>query len=361
MRVLHLEDSLLDHALAVRALRSSKVAVEVVRVETIPALLSHLECAGFDAVVADYQLPGFTALDAWSAVAHLEHKPPFVLLSGAIGEQAAVQAIQLGFSDYLGKHDVQALPRVLDRAMELHQKVREKLAAEQALSHSQAQLRALAEHLHTAIEQERLSIARDIHDDIGGTLTAAKLDLHWLQRHLQGPDVLSHLDSALAGVQQALDAGKRLMLNLRPSVLEGGLVAALWWLVQGFERRTGIPVQARLPQEMGIAHGGVLITAFRTAQEALTNIAKHAQCSQVLLEASCSQDVLTLEISDNGKGCSVQERNKQGSFGLQGLAERAHAVGGWIDIGVGPSGRGLALTLTIPLNGRAAPDETDAP
>lgn len=351
MRVLHLEDSLLDHALAVRILRTHCAQVDAIRVESIPSLLIQLESNDFDVVIADYQLPGFTALDAWSAAQALASKQPFVLLSGAIGEQAAVQAIHMGFSDYVGKHDMESLPRVLERAIAWHQKVREKLAAEHALSQSQAQLQALTEHLHTAIEQERVAIARDIHDDIGGSLTASKLDLHWLQRHVHAPDVQAHLDSALTGVQQALDASKRLMHNLRPSVLEGGLVTSLLWLIQGFERRTGLPVRVRLPQEMPLANDSVLITAFRTAQEALTNISKHAQCTHVFVEASCGQGVLTLEVSDNGHGCTPQERNKHGSFGLRGLMERAHGVGGWIDLGTGPNGQGFAVTLTVPLDG----------
>lgn len=349
MRVLHLEDSPLDHALAARALRMAHPQAEILRVESIEELLRELSDSAFDIILADYSLPGFTALDAWTATACISSPPPFVLLSGAIGEQAAVQAIQQGISDYVSKHDMHTLARVIERAIRQHQQTKEKKAADQALERSQAELRALTEHLHTAIEQERLTIAREIHDDISGALTAIKLDLHWLERNRGHSATTDHIHNALESVQLALEASRRLMANLRPPILEGGLPGALSWLAERFKRQTGITVEARMHGPLLTLNEDILITAFRTAQEALTNIAKHAHCSHVQLDANCSHEFLTLEISDDGRGCDPDDLAKPASFGLRGLGERARSVGGWLDVGRGNQGHGTAVTLTVPL------------
>src|SRR5690606_23027272 len=105
---------------------------------------------------------------------------------------------------------------------------------------SRERLAELAEHLQTSIEQERADIAREIHDDIGGALAAAKLDLAWVARRLEQPESAPHLENAMEMLQHALGASQRIMMNLRPPILDQGLVAAVQWLAEGFERRTRI-------------------------------------------------------------------------------------------------------------------------
>ena len=183
LKILHLEDSLADHGLARAALRRSGMACTLEQIDTLEAFQAATAHGSYDIILADYRLAGFTALDAWQHVAQLPQHPPFVLLSGAIGEAAAVDAMRLGIADYLSKDDMARLPQVIVRALEVHEarQMREQAVAE--LAASQRRLADLTEHLQTSIEQERAAIAREIHDDIGGALTAVRFDLAWIGRH----------------------------------------------------------------------------------------------------------------------------------------------------------------------------------
>jgi signal transduction histidine kinase len=348
MNILHLEDSELDHFLVNQSLSNLGLDFSSTRVDSMTDFKTHIASTSYDIVIADYQLPGFTAADAWHAAGDAVSSVPFVLLSGAIGESAAVEAIKLGFNDYLAKDEMEKLGRVLQRAIQTHHQQTEKIAADRELAISQKRLAALTEHLQTAIEQERAAIARELHDDIGSALTAAKLDIAWIQRRNVNADVDRHAATALECVESAMDASKRIMLNLRPSILDEGLYAAIHWLTQSFTKRTSIPVQLRLDPSQASFPNIVSLAAFRTIQESLTNITRHAKCTAVKVDVSATKDVLTIEVTDNGIGLSSADLQKARSFGLRGLKERANHAGGWMDISSSP-GSGTSITLSIPL------------
>ncbi|MDT8992916.1 histidine kinase [Curvibacter sp. APW13] len=360
MKILHLEDSPLDHALTLGALRRAGLSWDLRQVDSLEAFEAATGEVDVDLVLADYQLPGFTALDAWSRFPSDRERPPFVLLSGAIGEAAAVQAIQQGFADYLSKSDLQRLPHVVQRAVEFAAHQRAKERADRALAESQQHLARLTAHLQEVIEHERLSIAREVHDDIGAALTAAKLDVAWLQRRSESEQNRSHTESALASIQSAMDACRRLMLNLRPSVLDEGLAPAIRWLANDFSRRNDLPVSLRIREPLAPLPSNTMLVAFRTTQESLTNVAKHAQCTRVTIDVSSDEGVLTVEVTDNGQGMERHATQKAQSFGLRGLHERAQSVEGWLDVSSAP-GQGTSITLSIPLGSANAPDQENAP
>ena len=348
IRILHLEDSALDHELVQRTLQKSGLIFDMVRVDSLDEFGQALAVASFDAILADYRLSGFTAIEAWEVLRKIPLRPPFILLSGAIGETAAVQAIKLGMSDYLLKDDMGKLAHVIERAIEVQEARHAKERARAELAASERRLEKFTEHLQAAIEQERAAIAREIHDDIGGSLAAIKFDLSWLDRHIDDPVAQAHIQAAAEMLQHAIGASQRIMMNLRPAILDQGLEAAVQWLTSSFERRTAIKVNVRSSHQLPRLNKDVELTAYRTAQEALTNIAKHAECSQVNIELSDAEEVLTLEISDNGRGIAKSELDKPKSFGLKGLQERARTVGGWLDIST-RSGKGTSIILSIPL------------
>jgi signal transduction histidine kinase len=301
-----------------------------------------------DVVLADYNLPGFTATDAWAALSPEGRSAPFIVLSGAIGESAAVEAIHLGISDYLHKDDLSKLPRVILRALEVQNARLAKAKADEELAASEKRLAEFASNLQVAIERERAAIAREIHDDIGGSLAAAKLDMAWLARHVGEEKALAHVQAASDMLQHALGASQRIMLNLRPSILDQGLCAAVQWLASSFEKRTGIKTTFRTSNDDLNPSKSIQLTAYRTAQEALTNISKYAHCSTVHIDISDAGEYLTLEVRDNGVGISPENLNKTTSFGLRGLQERAKTVGGWLDISTRIGG-GTSLVLSVPL------------
>lgn len=359
IRILHLEDSIVDHELVQRALRRSGLDFTIERVETLDDFRQMIKSQAFDAIVADYRLRGFTAIDAWESLKEQACFPPFILLSGAIGESAAVAAIKLGMSDYLQKDDVSKLAHVIHRAIEIQKTRMAKDRSDAELAISERRLADFAEYLQMTIEQERASIAREIHDDIGGALAAVKFDLAWIGRHLSDPVTLGHVNTATEMLQHALGASQRIMMNLRPAILDQGLVAAVDWLATGFERRTGIRTTLRATQTDHELSKAIQLAAYRTAQEALTNISKHARCDQVTIDLTDSKSVLTLEISDNGQGFSPSELSKPKAFGLKGLHERAKSVGGWLDIST-CGGQGTSIILSVPLAEMPAPTGKEA-
>ena len=347
VRILHLEDSRVDHALVKFALQRSQLPNDITLVDSLEDFRRELQQGQHDIVLADYHLPGFTGIDAWEVARELQIEIPFVILSGAIGETAAVDAMHRGVSDYLLKDSMHRLSHVVQRALEVSETRKAKARADAELAESRQRMAELAEHLQTSIEQERADIAREIHDDIGGALAAVKLDLAWVGRRANDPEMQRHVNAAMDMLQHALGASQRIMMNLRPPILDQGLVAAVQWLANGFERRSGLRVNVRRTADRIEVSRDAQLVAYRTAQEALTNIGKHAQgATHVEIDLNDSEGVLTLEVSDNGPGMSVGALRKAKSFGLLGLRERAAKVGGWLDVSSSP--RGTSVILSVP-------------
>lgn len=354
IRLLHLESSEQDHELVKFALRRSGGTFDVARAAELTEFCHLIDTIDYDVILSDYRFPDFTAIDAWAEIQQLERRPPFILLSHAIGETAAVDALKHGINDYVLKDNLSNLVHVIGRAIEVRDTRIAKARADAELASSQQRLAELTAHLQLSIEQERASIAREVHDDIGGALAAMKFDLAWLGRHAPDAATQLHVAAATEMLQHALGASQRIMRDLRPEILDQGLVAAIQWMANGFEKRTNIKVTLRAAEENIHATKDVQLVAYRTAQEALTNVSKHAQCTAVNIDISDHEDVLTVEISDNGRGITKEDLEKPSAFGIKGLRERAKTVGGWIDISHN-EGAGTSVIVSIPLTHPDAP------
>ncbi len=358
IRVLHLEDSEPDHALAQAYLQRAGLDVQMRRVESraeFAAALAPGPGPGWDVVLSDYHLPGFSGLDALQMLRDSGLLLPFILVSGQIGEDTAVEAMRNGASDYLLKANLSRLAPAVEHAIEATQMRRARLAAEREVQASRQRLSELAQHLQTSVEAERHAIAREIHDDVGGSLTALKFDLDWIRKRVPDAAVQQRVLSALETVTHAIAASQHIMQNLRPAILEQGLVAALQWMSSAFEKRTGIDCECRTNASQADATAlpaGVPLVVYRTAQEALTNVSKHSGATRVSVDLSLTGSVLSLEVSDNGRGLGQADLAKARSFGIRGLHERASTVGGWVELsgGGGPGGSGTTLILSVPLN-----------
>ena len=355
LKLLHLEDSEVDHELAMAWLARDGRSVQTLRVDSEGGFRAALE-EDWDAVLSDYNLPDFSGLAALEILKNSGRLLPFVILSGEIGEDVAVQAMREGASDYLLKSNMTRLAPALDRAIEANETRRARLAADRELAASRQQLSELAQHLQTSIEAERAAIAREIHDDVGGALTALKFDLAWLGRHAADPALQQRVQSALEMAGHAVEASQRIMHNLRPAILEQGLVAALQWMAQRFEKRTGIECTFRTSHEHLNLSPGVPLVAYRATQEALTNVSKHAQATKVAIDLSLARGVLSVEISDNGRGLAPDALAKARSFGLRGLRERAETVGGWVDVSSSMAGTHVILSVPVSSNQRLGRD-----
>ena len=350
LRVLFIEDSELDHVLTLTQLRRGGVEPDSLRIETAAeferALGEH-----WDVILSDYNLPGFSGLAALEMLKDSGRLIPFIIVSGEIGEETAVAAMKYGASDYLLKSNLTRLVPAMLHAIEANEALRARADADAAIADSKRRVSQLAQHLQTSIESERRAISREIHDDVGGSLTAIKYDLAWIVRHADSDAVSLRAQSALETVNLAIEATQRVMHNLRPAILEQGLVAALQWMTSRFEKRTGIACEFSTSHDQMKLPGGVPLVAYRTAQEALTNIGKHAQATQVRIDLALAGGVLSLEVIDNGRGLSEEDLAKARSFGIRGLHERAGTVGGWVELSSRPGH--TALILFVPL---APPD-----
>jgi two-component system, NarL family, sensor histidine kinase UhpB len=219
---------------------------------------------------------------------------------------------------------------------------------------SRARLAELTAHIEQAKEQERMRIAREIHDDLGGNLTAIKMALAMLAARLpaQAPALLDKAAYLDGLVDRTIDAVHRISLDLRPSMLDLGIVAALEWQAHEFERQAGVACMFRCAQndiELDQDHA---VALFRIAQEALTNIAKHARATRVTMRLSRGRRHLSLAICDNGRGIQPADRLKPQSFGLRGMSERALALGGTLALSEAPGGGtmvGIKIRLVPPV------------
>ena len=351
LRVLHIEDSDLDHELAMAHLQRAGLVVQQKRIESRAEFESEL-AGDWDVVLSDYNLPGFSGLQALDMLRTSERLWPFILVSGEIGEDVAVEAMRNGASDYLLKNNLSRLAPAMEHAIEAAEARRARLVADEELQQSRQRLSELAQHLQTSVEQERSAIAREIHDDVGGSLTALNFDLAWIARHADDAALRQRAHAALETVTHAIESSQRIMHNLRPAILEQGLVAALQWMASRFEKRTGIECALHTSHQSLHLPAGVPLVAYRATQEALTNVSKHARATRVRLDLLRAPDMLSLEISDNGCGLSAQDLAKARSFGIRGLHERAVTVGGWVE--VSSSARGTTLILSIPMAGADA-------
>jgi len=357
LRVLHVEDSAPDHDLILAHLLRAGLRVEALRVDTLDGFRNALALGDWAVVLSDFNLPGFSGLDVQQALADSGRDIPFILISGAIGEDTAVAAMRRGASDYLLKNNLARLAPAVEHAIDAARDRRATLKAQRELAASRQRLSELAQHLQTSIEMERAAISREIHDDVGGSLTAIKFDLAWIARHVPDPQVQQRVQGALDTVAHAVEASQRIMHNLRPAILEQGLVPALQWMSQQFEKRHGLPCHFRTSHEAMQLPVGVPLVAYRFAQEAMTNVTKHAQASRVMVDLSLARGVLSLEVSDNGRGLGRDDLAKARSFGLRGLHERADTVGGWVDISSGATG--TVLMLSVPIRDGSAGGDTE--
>jgi PAS domain S-box-containing protein len=228
--------------------------------------------------------------------------------------------------------------------------VTDRKRAEEEIRGSREELRALAARLQSAREDERAHIAREVHDELGQALTGLKLDLAWLKPRLRDQaSLLERVQAVVGRIDGTIDAVRRIATELRPSVLDHlGLVAAVEWQAQEFEKLTGIVVRLSLSSAGPAVDGTVATTVFRMLQETLTNVARHAAATSVEIVLEVRHEAITLRVADNGRGISAAERTNPHSLGLVGLRERAIACAGELVI-EGRPGEGTVVTVRIPL------------
>jgi len=222
---------------------------------------------------------------------------------------------------------------------------------EENLHRSTEQLRELSARLQSVREEERTRISRAIHDELGQTLTGLKMDVSWLQKHLdpQQPALLEKTQAMSDLIDTTIQTVRRISTELRPGILDLGLTATIEWQLQEFQSRTGIESKLISAPEETTLDADSSTTVFRILQEILTNIVRHAQATQVEVTLEETAAFLTLQVKDNGRGITEKELHSPKSIGLLGMQERVRLRAGDIQF-QGIPGQGTVVTVRVPLN-----------
>jgi two-component system, NarL family, sensor histidine kinase UhpB len=234
--------------------------------------------------------------------------------------------------------------------------ITESKLAQQAIQEQQTQLRELAAHVERVKEDERGHLARELHDDLGGTLTAARIDLAWLRGRLPADQtpLLEKTDSMEGLLDSAIQATGRISRSLRPLVLDHGISAAIEWQIKEFRKRMGIRCDFVDSTEDFELDADIATALFRIFQETLTNIAKHARATHVDITLEQDGQEVVLTVTDDGCGLGSADLKKDGSYGIRGMRERTAALGGKFTISETP-GSGTCVRVSLPVNQRPGP------
>jgi len=351
LRVLILEDEPADAELELAALAEGGFRCDWAVVDGRRAFESAFVPGRFDLVIADYRLPDYTGLEALEHVRRRDALVPFVLVSGALGEERAVEALRSGATDYVLKHGLARLASAVRRALEERREHERHLATRRALEVSEERLRALSRRLLAVQEEERGRLARDLHDDVGQALTALKIQLESLARGA-GP-LAARVAECVETTRHTLERVRQLSLSLRPLQLDDlGLVAALR---SHLDRQASIGAltphfdAAQAPRAIAAE---VETACFRVAQEAITNVLRHARARNVWLRLFTADGRLALSVRDDGQGFDLDAARRRGvagaSLGLVGMEQRVALAGGSLELR-SSAGQGTVLLATFAL------------
>ncbi|XUW92724.1 PAS domain-containing sensor histidine kinase [Burkholderia sp. M6-3] len=312
------------------------------------------------------QVFGCTAMDAIGAslerfiperfrAAHARHVEQFGV-TGVSDRQMGRQRVLSGLRANGEEFPIEAsISQTRDGGARLYtvmlRDVTERVRAEHAQRRAREELRELSANLQKIREDEKTRIARELHDDLGQQLTALKMDISSVEEALGGSAgelVRDHLQGMRRLIDATVASVRRIAADLRPVMLDDlGLIPAVEWLANDFTNRYGIDVERDIETGDARFSPAGATALFRIVQEALTNVARHADATLVTLSLRAGDDGFVLRIADNGQGAHRDGELAGKSFGLLGIRERAHMLGGAVDIQTA-QGNGFALSVTIP-------------
>ena len=285
---------------------------------------------------------------------------PILFMTGTDDDTfSSFRGYQVGAVDYLVKPVV---PAVLKSKIAvfidlyrynagLAREIAERKAIEDDLRKAEEQVRAFTAHIESAREDERASLAREVHDELGQALTGLKMDMAWLHKRLpkkEQDETADRMKSMFRVVDATIQSVRRISSALRPQVLDDvGLIATLRWQAGEFQLRTGIRCNVDLPADELALDQARSTAAFRILQEVLANVARHSGATRVDITLRVDSDHFILKIADNGRGVSEAELRNPKSLGVLGIRERAFLLGGRVDF-EGIAGSGTTVTLSIP-------------
>jgi two-component system sensor histidine kinase UhpB len=365
LHILHLEDDPNDAVLVQATLEAEGIACATTRVQNREDFVAALERGGIDLILSDFSVPAFDGLSALAVARARWPDLPVILVSGTLGEERAIDALKNGATDYVLKERLARLvPAVRRAALEVEERVERRLAERKREEYSH-KLQVLSRRLVETQETERRHLARELHDEIGQALTVAQLNLQAL---LQLPDTKAlkpRLKKSLKVIERVLEQVHDISLNLRPSILDDlGLEPALRWLTGRQAALVGLQAAFRADPLEQHLDPVIETECFRVAQEALTNVVRHAKAKAVSVELRKEAGQLHLRVHDDGIGFdvgTVREQAVRGaSMGLLSMEERAALAGGGLELKSAPK-RGTDVHAWFPLKRKKPSPESNRP
>lgn len=351
LRILHIEDLKTDAELVERELKKQKIDFLKIVVDNKEDFVKNLVDFSPDIILSDHSMPSFNSIEALSILRKTGSTIPFILVTGAMSEEFAVEVMKLGISDYLLKNRLQRLSDAILKAIEKRELQRAKEKADQDIIQMNRELRNLSAHLQNIREEERASISRELHDELGQQLMRIKMDFIWLSSKIKdtGDEIKAKISDSIELVNETVGTIRRINTTLRPKIIDDlGLFAALEWQANEFTKRMQIPCNLKVEMTEPSLSKFLSIHIFRIYQEALTNVGKHAQAKEVNTELKLINGNMIMSIQDDGNGINTEKMKNERSFGLLGMKERAAMINGVIKIH-SSAGKGTTIELTIPI------------
>ncbi|TFZ08489.1 ATP-binding response regulator [Ramlibacter humi] len=354
VRLLCVEDNPDDFELMGIALERADPGREyrMQRVDDAAAFAQALQQEDHDAILCDFNMPRFSPYAALQILMAQRVPTPLVVVTRAIGEEAAVHVLRCGAMDYVTKDKLGTLPQIIDRVMAERRRAAEQERLARELEAAYRRLKKLSARLVVAQERERTLISRELHDQLGQTLTGVVIHLHAAQRVTEPEVARKHAGTAVEMAQAAVEQLKTLSFSLRPAQLDLlGLVAAVRSAVQRVAEPADIAFEVEARGEEPQQLGENASVAVRLVQEALNNTIRHARATLIRVRLRfLPGGRIGLLVVDNGVGFDKQEvlmaQPSERNLGLYGMIERTELAGGRLQLRSRP-GAGCAVRAVL--------------
>lgn len=319
-----------------------------------------------DVILLDIKMPD---MDGYETCRHLKsnnkirHIPVIMITAMKTDTESRIKGLEIGADAFISKPvegpelaaQVNAMLRIKTAEDMLRDEkgLLESLIMERtkALRKSETELRDLSSHLQDVREEERTQIAREIHDELGQSLTVLKMDIAWLKKKLKDDqnDLKDKASSITGLIDSIIDSVRRISADLRPGVLDDlGICAAVKRHAKEIEKSSEIKCLVSCIPENIFIRKEHATAVYRIFQEVMTNVIRHSEATRVDINLRERNDNVELEIKDNGKGISQEEINNPKSFGIMGIRERVHSCNGTFII-KGKRNEGTYINVKIPL------------
>jgi len=286
-----------------------------------------------------------------------DHKIPIIFLTAASpNDEKVMIGYEAGAVDFIIKplnrniliSKVNVFLELFWQKQRVIEKTENLIVSETKLLQAKKQLEQVNQHLINAIEEERTNISFKVHDELGQSMTALKMDLNWVRQNLSEKALSERkLDKMIEMTNEVIKKVQRISLEMHPGILDDlGLVATIEWYCKDFEERTAIPCNLNL-EEMDDDMSSTNLSLFRILQEAMTNVIRHSKATTVSIELMNLRNEVIMMISDNGIGIPTRKLTSSNSFGIISMRQRARLCGGTIDFSSVP-GSGSIIEIRIP-------------